>query len=82
MLSCWRAHVATCILVSAVLLSLLSFRVRCAATKRVSAVRLLHVTLVYGKDEVLPLLPTVVLALQSAVADEDAGLLGRQTRTL
>ena len=44
-----------------------------AATLRVSAARLLHATLIYGDAEVLPQLPTLVLALQTAVADEDAG---------
>lgn len=48
----------------------------CAATLRVAAARLLRVSLIYGEAEVLPLLPTVLLGLQSAVADDDAGLLG------
>jgi HD-like signal output (HDOD) protein len=45
-----------------------------AATLRAAAARLLRAALIYGEDEVLPQLPTVMLALREAVADEDAGM--------
>lgn len=44
-----------------------------AATLRQAAARLLRATLIYGEGEVLPQLPTVVHALRTAVADDDAG---------
>lgn len=44
-----------------------------AVTLRALAARLLRAALIYGEEEVLPLLPTVVQALRTAVADEDAG---------
>ncbi|KAI3431621.1 hypothetical protein D9Q98_004670 [Chlorella vulgaris] len=44
------------------------------ATLRAAAARLLRAALIYGEDEVLPQLPTVMLALREAVADEDAGV--------
>ena len=44
-----------------------------AATLRAAAARLLRTALIYGEAEVLPQLPTVVLALRTAVADDDAG---------
>lgn len=46
---------------------------RCAATLRLAAARLLRASLMYGEGEVLPQLPTVVHALRTAVADDDAG---------
>ncbi|PRW39200.1 dynein assembly factor axonemal [Chlorella sorokiniana] len=44
------------------------------ATLRLAAARLLRAALIYGEGEVLPQLPTVMHALRTAVADDDAGV--------
>ncbi|KAL4440146.1 hypothetical protein ABPG75_003147 [Micractinium tetrahymenae] len=73
-----RPSAATRVLVQAQLTCLLQQSLaelrEWTATLQVSAARLLRASLIYGEAEVLPLLPTVVLGLQSAVADDDAGV--------
>lgn len=46
---------------------------RPAAVLRQVAARLLRAALIYGQDEVLPQLPSVLHALRTAVGDDDAG---------